>query len=83
MKPVVLTTHAATVVAERGLDIAWVERTANEPDWTMPDADPRLERRFKAVPERDGRMLRVVCYETDDAIYVVTAFLDRRARRPT
>ncbi len=69
MKPVVLTTHAATVVAERGLDIAWVERTANEPDWTMP--------------ERDGRMLRVVCYETDDAIYVVTAFLDRRARRPT
>jgi hypothetical protein len=71
-------------MAERRLDQTWVERTAREPEWIEPEpSDPALERRFRAVPERDGRILRVVCGEDDANITVVTAFLDRRARRPT
>ena len=83
-KPIVLTEHAKHAMAERGIDLAWVERTAREPEWTEPEpTDPALERRFRAVPERDGRILRVVCGEDHAIITIVTAFLDRRARRPT
>ena len=83
-KRIVFTDHANVALTERLLDIAWVERTAREPEWTEPDpADPTLERRFRAVPERDGRILRVVCGEDDATIVIVSAFLDRRARRPT
>ncbi len=83
-KPIALTDHAKVAMAERALDLAWIDRTAREPEWTEPEpADPTLERRFRAVPERDGRILRVVCGEDDDTITIVTAFLDRRARRPT
>lgn len=83
-KRIVLTNHARTAVTERTLDLAWVERTALQPEWTEPEpSDPTLERRFRAVPERDGRILRVVCGEDDATITIVTAFLDRRARRPT
>jgi hypothetical protein len=81
-KPVTLTAHALVVLNERALDLSWVERTAREPEWTEPEpADPSLQRRFRSVPERGGRILRVVCGEDDATITIVTAFLDRRARR--
>ncbi|MCL4716610.1 MAG: DUF4258 domain-containing protein [Hyphomonadaceae bacterium] len=84
IKPIVLTDHASVALVERGLDVAWVERTVREPEWTEPDPfDPALERRFRATPERDGRILRVVCSEDDAIINIITVFLDRRARRPT
>ncbi|MBL8537954.1 MAG: DUF4258 domain-containing protein [Hyphomonadaceae bacterium] len=83
-KRIVLTDHANVALIERSLEMAWIERTAREPEWTEPEPnDPTLERRFRAVPERNGRILRVVCSEDDATIVVVTAFLDRRARRPT
>ncbi len=82
-KRIVLTDHANVALTERSLDLAWVERTARMPEWTEPEpTDPTLERRFRAVAERDGRILRVVCGEDDATIVIVTAFLDRRARRP-
>lgn len=81
-KRIVLSNHARTAITERALDPAWIERTALQPEWTEPEpSDPALERRFRAVPERDGRILRVVCGEDDATITIVTAFLDRRARR--
>jgi hypothetical protein len=81
-KPIVLTEHAQFAMTERRLDLPWIERTALAPEWTEPDPDPTLQRRFRAVPEREGRILRVVCAEDHATITVVTAFLDRRARRP-
>lgn len=84
VKPIVLTEHGKHAMAERAIELAWVERTAREPEWIAPEpADPALERRFRAVPERAGRILRVVCAEDHAIIVIVTAFLDRRARRPT
>ena len=81
MKPISLTVHANQVLSERHIDTAWVSQTTAQPDWR--DADPSgAERRFKAIPERDGRILRVVCIETDNEVRVITAFFDRNARSP-
>jgi hypothetical protein len=83
-KPIMLTDHARCALEERALEFAWVESAVRKPEWTEPDpTDPALERRFRALPESGGRILRVVCEESDAMIVVVTAFLDRRARRPT
>jgi hypothetical protein len=81
-KPIQYRLHAEQAMAERAIEREWVERTVNAPERTEPDPDPELQRRFRAIPERDGRILRVVCAENDAIILVVTACLDRRARRP-
>ncbi|HUG62475.1 MAG TPA: DUF4258 domain-containing protein [Methylomirabilota bacterium] len=76
------TTHALAMLVERNLDVNWILRTLERPQ--ADEADPlRPERRraFAPVPERDGRVLRVV-YEPDgDDSVVITAFLDRRRAR--
>ena len=82
-KPIVLSEHAGEVASERAISPAWIEQTVVFPEWVQPDPnDAMLERRFWAVPERAGRILRVVCAESDTEIRVITAFFDRRARRP-
>lgn len=81
-KPVVFSAHAEHVMTERDLRREWIEAAAQNPDWVEPDPfDPAVERRFLPIPERQGRILRVACTENDDMIVVVTAFLDRDARR--
>jgi hypothetical protein len=81
MKPVVLSLHARYVAQQRGIQNAWIEATALQPDWVAPDPSG-AERRFRAIVERDHRILRIVCTETDTEVRVITAFLDRNARRP-
>jgi len=82
MKRLVFTTHAQARLQERRLDPKWVEDTARKPEWTEPEpGDDTLERRFKAIPQGDGRILRVVCAETDTTIRVISAMFDRDARR--
>jgi len=74
--------HAIDMMAERGLDREWIERTLIAPDATEPDpTHPERVRAFRAVPERDGRILRVIYVPTEDGARVVTAFLDRNRRR--
>jgi uncharacterized DUF497 family protein len=81
VKPIRLTQHAETVMRERDLRLEWIEAAATSPDWREPDPqDPSVERRFRVVPEREGRILRVACVETAEEIRIVSAFLDRRAR---
>jgi hypothetical protein len=81
LKPITLTVHAEHAIKERDLDRIWIERAVRKPDWREPDSSG-AERRFRAIPERDGRILRVVCAETDTEVRVITVFLDRKARRP-
>jgi uncharacterized DUF497 family protein len=82
-KPLRYSHHAETVMRERQLLKDWVEVTVRRPLWTEPDpAGNGTERRFAAVAERNGRYLRVVCVETADEIRIISAFLDRGARRP-
>jgi hypothetical protein len=81
VKALALTAHAQHVVRERGIDLAWIERAARNPEWTETDPSG-VERRFQAVSERQNRILRIVCTETDTEVRVITAFFDRNARRP-
>ena len=75
--------HAETVMRERGLQAEWVERIALDPEWTAVDPrDSTVERRFGAVPERGGRILRVACVEDAFEIRIISAFLDRGAIKP-
>ncbi len=83
MKLLHFTVHAETVISERQLDRAWIERTVREPEWTEADpAGPPTERRYRRIPERDDRIVRVICLETTTEIRIITAFLDRKARMP-
>lgn len=81
-KPITYSLHAMTALRRRGLAPEWVEAAVHEPEWTEPEpADPRAERRFKVLRERDGRVVRVVVAETEKSTHIVTTFLDRRARQ--
>lgn len=81
MKKIVLTRHVEIRMHERGLKLSWIEKTVREPLWTEPEPrDEAAERRFRKIEEFGGRVLRVVCVETDNTIRVITATFDRGAR---
>ena len=83
MKFLVFSAHAEHALSERDLERAWIEATVASPDWRTTDPnDVRRERLYRAIPEREERVLRVVVEEEHDSIRIVTAFFDRRARRP-
>jgi uncharacterized protein YuzE len=64
-KRFVLTYHAGMKIRQRELGIDWVERTARHPEWAQADPyRPEIERRFRAIEEFGGRVLRVACVET-------------------
>ena len=74
--------HARDNMRDRALPQAWAEAAIRTTDWVEPDPnDPAVERRFKAIPEADGRVIRVPCVETADEIRAITVVLDRGARR--
>jgi len=82
-KTITYTSHAETALRERQLEKGWIEKTARFPAWRQTDpGGGGVERRFRVIEERGGRVLRVVCMETADEIRIISAFLDRRARRP-
>ncbi len=75
------TRHAVHVVAERVIDLEWVKRAVAEPELCTPDPnDPEVEHFFRRVPERGGRVLRVVVNTEAVPWRVVTVFFDRRMR---
>jgi uncharacterized DUF497 family protein len=81
-KRLVWTAHARIRLQERRFDPTWVEATARNPDWTEPEPhDDALQRRFRAILQAEGRILRVVCAETETTIRVISAMFDRNARR--
>ncbi|WP_184260672.1 DUF4258 domain-containing protein [Rhodopseudomonas rhenobacensis] len=83
-KPLTFTKHARDAVLERTLDLDWIEKTVWEPTWSHPDPSrPGVERRFRAIPEFGGRILRVACLENADEVRILTVFFDRDARAPT
>ena len=77
-----LTKHAELTTSERMLPLDWVTLTVQAPDWTEPDPEtPALTRSFKIIPEAGNRVLRVVHRPDNGDILVITAFLDRGAKR--
>ena len=81
-KAIVLTAHAQVRLRDRHIDPKWIEQTVLDPDWSEVDpADPAVDRRFRAIPQFGGRVLRVACVETNSSIRVISAMFDRNARR--
>jgi hypothetical protein len=79
---IIFTHHAALMLTERRIERAWAERTLNEPETVEPDpARSDAFRAFRAIPERDGRVLRVVYAATGEELIIITAFFDRTRRR--
>ena len=78
----VFSAHALNMLRERNIERSWVQRTVDEPDSVEPDAVyPERTRAFRALPERDGRSLRVVYARQQDDVRIITVFLDRGRRR--
>lgn len=79
----VYTSHAADNLVDRGIERSWVERTILTPEATETDPQHRERiRAYRTVPERDGRVLRVVYVRQAALTYrVITLFLDRGWRR--
>jgi hypothetical protein len=76
-----LTAHAAVVIAERGIDLEWIERTLAQPDRTETDrADPSLTHALRGIAEHDDRVLRVVYNAAVSPPKIVTAYFDRRQK---
>ena len=77
-----LTKHAQEAIGLRGIDFAWLEATANSPDFV--EIDPRhadRARSYKAIAEYGGRVLRVVHRAEGNHIVIITAHFDRGAGR--
>ncbi len=76
-----LTAHAASVIAERQIPQEWVARVLGQPMRREPDRyDPTLRHALAAIPENDGRVLRVVYNDNVRPWQVVTAYFDRKER---
>ena len=76
-----LSAHAATVIAEREIDVTWVARTLSKAGWTEADRfDPLLTHALLRIAERDHRVLRVVYNGSVNPLRVVTVYFDRRQR---
>jgi hypothetical protein len=73
-----LSDHAAAAILERDIDPAWVARTLTQADRLEADrADATLKHALARIPERDGRVLRVIFNFTKEPPHVVTAYFDR------
>jgi Domain of unknown function (DUF4258) len=78
-----LTTHAATAIAERGIEIDWVARTIRQPERIETDRwDAALKHALLRIAERGDRVLRVVYNDSTRPLRVVTAYFDRGQREP-
>ncbi len=78
--PLTLTVHAAQMLRERRLDLAWVERVLFQPERIEADReDPTLRHAFGRIAERDGRVLRAVYNDTVISPRVVTIYFDPEA----
>jgi hypothetical protein len=76
-----LTEHAKRMLTEREIPHEWLERVLNEPVLREPDPDDTsLERRYRPIPEFEGRVPGVVVNTTMEPVRLVSAFFDRSMR---
>ena len=83
MEPLTLdyTRHAVDVMRERVIPREWVESVVTEPALRSPDPnDPDIERFYRRMPERSGRVLRVAVNTRVAPWRVVSVFFDRGMR---
>ncbi len=74
------TAHARDMLTERGIPDEWIVRAVESPLRTEQHDDGTTHY-LSSVPERSGRVLRVVVNAKASPAIVVTVFFDRRLRR--
>lgn len=79
-EPIQFTPHALEMLKERGIAKEWVDRALASPAQTETRADGTVHY-LSPVPERGGRVLRVVVNPEHDPPLVVTVFFNRRVGR--
>ena len=78
----ILSVHAAEMMEERRIALTWVEAVLARPETAEPDPlDPSLTRSYRAIPEAQGKVLRVVHRPEGANVLIVTAYFDRGRRR--
>lgn len=76
-----LSSHASTVVAERGIRTEWIEHVLSASQSThADDVDPSLVHHLAEIAAFENRGLRVVVNVSSGVPHVVTAFFDRAMR---
>lgn len=81
MSNFILSEHAKKVIAERQIDVKWINQTCRKPDHVEKDKKSiNLEHRLKVIHVFDDRVLRVVCNVKSNPLIIVTAFFDRRMK---
>jgi len=74
-----LTEHARDALAQRRIQVAWLEKALSAPEWTEKDTiDAHLEHRLARIEAFGGRVLRVIVNTHTEPPRVVTAYFDRR-----
>jgi hypothetical protein len=78
-KSIILSEHAQDMLDEREIPLDWIERVLRNPVLEEPDRqNPGAIRAYAPITEFGNRMLRVVHYDTETEIRVITLFFDRR-----
>ena len=81
MPTYVLSAHAANVMAERSINVEWLERVLSNPEKIEADGtDPNLQHALGRVAEYGNRVLRVVYNGSANPVRVVTVYFDRTLR---
>lgn len=75
------TRHATDAMEERMIPAPWVQRVVASPELRLPDPnDPKIERFFRHIPEKDNRVPRVVVNTQVAPWRVVIVFFDRNMK---
>jgi Domain of unknown function (DUF4258) len=78
----ILTVHARLRMHQRGIAMAWIEATVQQPSHIEPDPnDPALMRARRRIPQHGNRILRVVYRPAGLDAEVITIVFDRGAER--
>jgi hypothetical protein len=78
MPKFILSAHAETVIAERGIDLQWIDRVLANPERTEKSRnDPAVRYALGQIPEHDNRVLRVVYNGSVEPVRVITVYFDR------
>lgn len=76
-----LSDHARRRLQQRQLPLEWIELAMQEPDRVEADRlDPELMHHLKVIPEREGRVLRIVYNQVTVPPRIVSAYFDRGMR---
>ncbi len=81
MEKFVLSAHAQTVINERSIDLAWLERVLAAPERIESTREhPELRHALGRIPEHGDRVLRVIYNPSVDPVRIVTVYFDRKMK---